>query len=230
MKFFGAIFGVIGLGMLAGAIFAGSRTLSFRADSREADGVVVDLASSRDSDGDTMYKPVVEWTGPDGSPRKLTGSVGSSPASHSRGERVKVRYKPGVPESARLDSFMENWFLSLILGFLGVIFTGIGAGVTIHEWRKRKNRQWLAQNGQRIEAKFTGVHFDTSLKVNGRSPWRLAAQWQHPATGAIHTFQSDAIWFDPSEYVKTETLNVLINPDQPSVYHIDIEFLPKHAG
>jgi len=74
------------------------------------------------------------------------------------------------------------------------------------------------------------VDVNTSLKVNGRSPWILTAQWQNTADKALYTFKSDSIWFDPTEFVKGETLEVLINANKPSMYHVDLGFLPKHGG
>lgn len=224
------VFGLLGLGMLVGAFFAVSSTLSFRSIAKTADGVVVDLAQSRGDKGETMYKPVVRWKDPGGRERTFTGSVASSPPSYSRGEKVSLRYDPANPESARLDSFTENWLLPLIFGLLGSVFTAIGVGAGVYAWRKKKALAWLRANGTRVQAKFTGADYDTSYKVNGRSPWRLTAQWQNPATGTIHTFRSDAIWFDPAGCVKGETLEVLINKDNPSMYHLDLSFLPKHAG
>ena len=38
-----------------------------------------------------------------------------------------------------------------------------------------------------------------SVKVNGRSPYRVTCQANHPATGKLMSFKSDAIWADPSE-------------------------------
>ena len=227
---FTLVFGLVGLGMLIGAFFAISSTLSFRSSSKTGEGVVVELAESRDDKGSTMYKPVVEWTSPDGKKHGFTGSVASSPPSYSRGEKVNVRFDPANPERARIDSFMENWFVALILGLMGSIFTAIGAGFGIHAWKKKKNMEWLRAHGTKVQAKFTGVDINTSLQVNGRSPWILTAQWQNPADKALYTFKSDSIWFDPTEFVKGETLEVLVNPDKPSVYHVELGFLPKHGG
>jgi len=77
------------------------------------------------------------------------------------------------------------------------------------------------------EARFEGVDYDTSLTINGKHPWRLMAQWQHPATKKVYSFRSDPIWFDPSPYVNRETLDVMVNADDPSQYQIDMSFLPK---
>jgi len=227
---FTLVFGLVGLGLLVGAFFAVTHTLSFRSISKTAEGVVVDLVESRGDKGSTLYKPVVEWADPAGRKRRFTGSVASSPPSYSRGEKVALRYDPSNPESARVDSFMENWFVGLSLSLMGMVFTAIGAGFGIHGWIRRKNLQWLSAHGTRIQAKFTGVDVNTRLRVNGRSPWVLTAQWQDPKSGVVHTFTSDSIWFDPTEFVKGPTLEVIYNPEKPSIYTVDLSFLPKHAG
>ena len=71
---------------------------------------------------------------------------------------------------------------------------------------------------------------DTSLRVNGRHPWRLTAQWQHAATGVVHTFESDALFYDPSDYVQRETVEVWIDTNDPRRHYLDAAFLPEHAG
>ena len=224
----GTIFGLVGIGLLIGAFFAVSSTLSFRGGSTPAEGVVVEMVESRGSKGDRMFKPVVKWTDAKGGTHRLTGSVASSPPSYSTGERVTVRYQTANPENARIDSFTENWLISLILGLMGAVFTAVGVAVGAYAWRQKKNLQWLKDFGTRVQAKFTGVVVD--YKVNGRSPWRLTAQWQDPSSGVVCTFKSDAIWFDPTEYVKRDTLDVLYNPEKPTMHTIEVGFLPKHAG
>jgi hypothetical protein len=37
-----------------------------------------------------------------------------------------VTYQPGAPEEARLDSFMQNWLLALLLAVFGFGFSGAG--------------------------------------------------------------------------------------------------------
>jgi len=219
------VFGLIGSGLLVGACFAISSTLSFRSNTKRADGVVVELSWSGGS-----ATPVVQWTDAKGGVHKVVGGVSSKPPSYSVGEKVDVRYDPAQPDRARIDGFLENWFAALILGILGTVFFSIGAGFGLFMWRSKRNREWLQANGTRIQAKFMGVMIDTSIRMNGQSPRRLTAQWQNPSTSEIHTFKSEALWFDPSEFVKGETIEVLINQERPSMYWIDISFLPKQAG
>jgi len=140
---------------------------------------------------------------------------------------VRVLYDPANPEHGKIDSFMEQSFGVLMLGGMGAIFGLVGGGIVGYQVRQRKVRAWLAQNGMRVRAKFEGVDYDTSLTVNGRHPWRLTCQWQHPATQKVYLFRSDPIWFDPSAFVKREELDVTVNADDPRQYVVDTSFLPK---
>jgi len=218
---FGGIFGGVGSVMLVAAILVSASTLTFRAEALSAPGTVVALDSG---------KPVVEYADPDGNTHRIVGSVSSNPPTYDVGERVTVRYRLGQPAAARIDGLMETWFGPTLLGFLGTVFTAIGAGFLVMEIRKRRLRAWLQQFGVRVQAKYTGVMLDTSLRVNRRHPWRLTAQWQDPVTSLVHTFESDMLFWDPSDYVQRETVEVWIDANDPSRHYLDTTFLPKHAG
>lgn len=215
------VFGLVGLGLLAGASFAVYSLLEFRAGAVTAPGTVVGLEGGR---------PVVEFVDLEGEARRVGGQVSSQPPAYHRGESVTVRYSPGEPAAARIDGFLESWFAPVLLGGMGSVFAGIAGGLLISERRKRRLHDWLQQFGTRIEAKYTGVRLDTTLRINGQHPWRLMAQWQNPATGLVHTFESETLFYDPSDYVKLETLGVWIDPSDPRRHHLDTGFLPKLAS
>jgi hypothetical protein len=65
--------------------------------------------------------------------------------------------------------------------------------------------------------------------VNGRSPYHIISQSPDPASNTVRVFESENIWFDPSEYIKEETIDVLVDPNNPRKYVMDISFLPKLA-
>lgn len=224
---FAAVFGLAGLGMLIGSGWTLGNTLKFRKVAGVAEGTVVELLGSRDSKGKTSYKPVVEFTDTSGTSRRITGSVASRPAAYDEGEKVKVRFDPAKPDQARLDTFMENWFLPLLLGGMGLIFFGVGVGMTIKGIRTVQNRRWLRANGMRVQAQYTGTEQDTTFAVNKQHPWVVCCRWQHPVTGATHEFKSDHRWYDPSGVMTRDTIDVVVNADDPSVYEVDISFLPK---
>ncbi|HZP67461.1 MAG TPA: DUF3592 domain-containing protein [Rudaea sp.] len=231
MKFlwvFGAIFLVVGVGLLSGGVAWWRASAAFAATAAGADGVVADLVYRSSSKGGT-YVPLVEFTTPDGARVHMTGSTGSNPAAYARGDHVHVLYDPANPERARIDSFMEQSLGPAILGGLGLVFALIGGGVVGAQIRRRKVRSWLAQNGMRVQARFEGVALDTSYAVNGRNPWRINCQWQHPVTQKVYIFRSDPIWFDPAPYVKRDALDVTVNADDPRQYLVDTSFLPQNG-
>ena len=220
---------LVGFGMAWGAYALYGNARAFRATALEAEGTVVDLAGERNSDGKTMYSPVVEFTTADGRTLQFTGSTSSNPPSWSRGDTAKVLYQPANPEQARLDSFMETWFGPLILGFFALVVLLVGYALFWGGIQKRRVRAWLAQHGMKVRAKLAGAELNTSLKVNGRSPWRLRAQWQHPVTQKVYVFYSDNVWFDPTEFCDREQVDAVVNADDPRQYVVDTSFLPEKA-
>jgi hypothetical protein len=77
---------------------------------------------------------------------------------------------------------------------------------------------------------FQSVQQNSSYKRNGRSPFNVYAQWRNPATGEIHVFRSENLWFDPSPYLKGNAIRVLMERGNPRRYHLDLSFLPKMAN
>jgi hypothetical protein len=137
-----------------------------------------------------------------------------------------VQYLPGNPQQARIDSFFENWLAVLILGSLGMVLTATGGAIFLAGVRQRKRDAWLATKGVRVQAKFESVNYNTRMEGNGRSPWQLICQWQHPVTKKVYVFASENIWFDPTTFVKRDTLDVLVDMDNPKRYRVDTSFLP----
>lgn len=225
---------LLGLAMLAGAGYAASRTAAFLRIAASADGTVValDESVSTDSDGrrSRTYRPVVEFAPASGAVRTFTSRTGSSPPAYDVGERVTVLYDPQDPDDARLKGTFSLWGLAIILGGIGVGFAGIGGGMIAVRGGRRRKEAELRLRGRRVQARFQSVERNTSLEVNGRNPWRILCQWQDPATGLLHVFKSQNLWFDPAPYVQVQELTVFVDPTNPKRYVVDVGFLPKLAA
>jgi hypothetical protein len=130
---FGGIFGFVGVGMLIGATIFYLNTQNFTKHAMNAPGTVVSLqrSVSRSSKGgtSTTYAPVVEYTAADGQTRTFTSSLSSSPPAYQTGQPVKVLYDPAPPYKAEINDFMSMYFLPVLLGIMGTIFTTIGGCV-----------------------------------------------------------------------------------------------------
>ena len=221
------VFGVIGLSLLLGAYFLARDQIEFRRGAATTPGTVINLETAQDEKGRTYYRPVFTYRDRTGRTHRATDDLGYPPPELRVGQAVVVRYRPENPGDARLDGFIEIWIASLVVGGLGLVFTSIGAGFLTYELRKLRLRAWLVTHGAHAEAQVEQVYRDTTLSVNGQSPWRISAQWQDPVTRKVFVFKSDYIWFDPTPYVQRETVDVRINADNPRQYDMDLSFLPK---
>jgi hypothetical protein len=223
---------LVGLGMLWGTWALAQSTIRFKAEAERVEGTVVDFETRREtSDGKTktMYAPIVEYTTLDGQTLSFTSASSSSSPSYDRGDKVGVLYSRVTPERARVDSFMDNWFGPMILGLFAVLFTLGGVGLFFGGIRNKKVRKWLEAHGLKVQTRFHGVEQNTSLKVNGKSPWRVCTQWQDPKTQKVYLLYSDNLWYDPTEFCRVDTIDALINADNPKQYFLDTSFLPQRG-
>jgi Protein of unknown function (DUF3592) len=138
---FTAIFLLVGLGMLGGAIYSFVTTWQFIGAAATADGAVIALEERWNSaDGGSTYYPRVAFETEDRRRYEFTGDTGSQPAAFVVGERVRVLFDPARPEAARIDSFFQLWLLPLILGGLGTVFSGLGLAATLSVVRDSAGR------------------------------------------------------------------------------------------
>jgi hypothetical protein len=135
-RMIGVVFLAVGLGLGTGGFFAWKHVADQRERGLRADGEVIRLERSGGA-----YYPWVRFETRNGTPVEFRGSVGSKPPAFEVGEKVEVLYQRDAPEDAHIDSFFENWFLALILGFLGTVFTLFGVLFTFvitGGWRARR--------------------------------------------------------------------------------------------
>lgn len=229
MKTIGIIkytFTLVGIGALALALWLYRDTSTFLTEATRAVGTVVDPARSESSDS-TVYKPVVHFIDRTGEEIKFTSSTGSNPPSYSRGDQVEVLYLPSQPQKARINGFFSLWGLPLIFGGLGALFFAIGAGLSLVGALKARRTEYLKKHGTPIETEFQSVVLNQALSVNGRHPFRVLTQWLNPSTSKVHVFESNDLWFDPSDYITDKRIRVFIDRNNPKRYYVDLSFLPK---
>lgn len=230
-KIISYVFAVIGTGLLVATFFVTTSTLNFVAKSKVTSGKVVDLVEHTSTDSDNhdsyTYAPVIDFTTADNQDIEFESDVSSNPPAYHAGDSVQVLYDPASPHDAKINSFFELWFASLILGLLGLVFAGIGYGLIIAGIRRAALIKKLLASGQKVEAAVKQVALNTSIKVNGRSPYQIICEYNDG--GEVRVFTSDDIWFDPTEYLKEQKISVYVDPANHKKYYVDISFLPKMA-
>lgn len=233
LKVLPIIFGIVGVILLgtSGSLTVGS--LELTANGLRAEGTVVRLQRryTRNSDGHGryVYRPMVQFRTEAGEDLEFRGSTGTGSPAYRRGERVTVLYLPQSPQDAKIDSFGDLWGGPLITFIVGLVFTAIAGGFWVVRARRRQLEEWMRANGKPVEADYTGVQRDTSFRVNGRSAWRITAQWQDTAEGKLHIFRSKRLWFDPERFIAGDRIAVRIDPRNPKRHVFDLSFLPEVA-
>lgn len=223
------VFTVIGLAMVAGACFMYSNTQDFLSKAVSTEGTVTQLILSRSNDS-TTYRPVVEFKTQNGRIVEFTSSTGSNPPSYSQGEVVEVLYQETSPQDAKINGFFSLWGGIAILGGLGSVFFVIGFLIISVSALKDRKIKLLKKNGVPVVAKFQSVEINGSLEVNGRNPYQILVQWKNPVTSELHIFNSENLWFDPTDHINQEEITVLIEKDNPKRFYVDVSFLPKVAS
>jgi hypothetical protein len=242
-RFVPGLFAIIGLGLLIASFFVFLSTRSFINSSARATGTVIAHASSRSSDGDLTYAPVVSFRTPDGHSVEFKSQTSSSSRSPAVGQTVEVLYNPRNPQEAEINSFSSLWLLPIILSGLGAgffiigttvffVFKGSGKEAESIEEMKQSELERLRREGRRIMTRFDAVIRDSSFEEEegGRAPYRIVTQWHDAVTNSVHVFESDEIHFNPEEFIKNERIAVYVDPSDMERYVMDISFLPKLAG
>lgn len=220
---FGLVFGGIGLVVTYGARWFGGHSAT-------AIGEVVDYRTSRSREGNEMYAPVIAYL-PAGETelRMHVPASRQSWRSYDVGERVRVRHHPTEPGRASLDEG-PGLFGWIFLG-AGVLFGGLGAAMLVRQVLRKRARENLLRDGRRVSAEVSEVAYDASLQVNGRSPYRVRAQWHDERAGVMRLFESEPIWYDPIEFVAPgDTVSVYLDRQRPRRYAMDPRKLPRAVG
>jgi len=223
--FFKYVSAVVGSALVIGAVYLFINKLSFTQTAIDARGTVVELLRIKFSKSST-YSPVVAFNTRKGKKIKFTANFSSHPPAYHVQENVAVLYDPINPKKAFINSFSSLYLGPLALGVIGTAFSLVGLLGLRTEKLKREKKIFLKQNGKTIMTKFMDVQIDSGVTLNDSHPYFICSEWLDPATNKIHLFESANIWFDPTDFVKSDEIKVIIDSKDPANYYMDISFLP----
>lgn len=113
-----AIFGLVGTGLWA------NQRSNWIDQAMTTQGSVVELKEETDRDGDTMYRPVIEFRDRAGDTHQFSPKISSNPPSYEEGESVKIVYPPESPEDAILNNWISKWGGVTLVGTIVLIILG----------------------------------------------------------------------------------------------------------
>jgi uncharacterized protein DUF3592 len=172
--------------------------LRFVAAAHSTTGVIVEVEMVDETD---LYRPIVEYTGPDGRRvRFASGQTAGDRSTYRVGQSIGVLYAPDNPADARLDTWQSRWASDAILPALGVLLILLGfVGV----WQSRR-----PAGPHQAERRFTA------------SPARTYAALAVAVRTSFHLHSCDEstmrIWFGSgmSLFTRGETFTAQVTPAQ----------------
>ncbi|HSF86122.1 MAG TPA: DUF3592 domain-containing protein [Acidimicrobiia bacterium] len=214
----------------------------------ETEGVIVDLIESTDSDGDTMYRPVVEYS-VDGVTYEVESRTSSGGALRPRiGDARTVLYDPQNPGDAVLGGFWSLWGAPLLMMLIPLLFIGGGVWAVTRVRRKSQSEgpgEVSGPNGpgdrhsiddgqadvayvpegfddnaaRRIEALFMGVE-PSPMDADGTIRYRIRARGE--VDGESRRFLSGWLDEDPTLLLMQagNRVEVLFDPADPGRYRV----------
>ena len=128
----GIVFSLVG-GLLALiGVFLFIRTRIFIGKAQEAKGTVIQMVYSRTSSSSGSgggYAPVYQFRTLDGQTIMIHDSLSSNPPRFQVGQEIDVLYESGNPQKARINKWMNLYFVPVLLGGMGLIFGGVGIAI-----------------------------------------------------------------------------------------------------
>lgn len=107
----------------------------------------------------------------------------------------------------------------LILALLGLIFSGVGYGILIYNYKKKIQKKRLMETGKCIHADIIDVGIKRNFTVNGRHPYFITCQYID--NSSIYLFESEHIWFNPTSLVADKTVEVFVEPRDYKQYYVN---------
>lgn len=139
----GALFALAGFGMLGGAAYFGMKTHELVTKGLHAEGIVADVQQHQSTKTRTHngyretytaidYTFTVDFKDSKGASVEFKDPVAQSSKSWQKGDKVDVLYLENDPKgSANINRGAMNWMVPGILGFIGLIFAGVGTMTVI---------------------------------------------------------------------------------------------------
>lgn len=140
MRIGGAIFLAVGLGLLAIAVGITTWVLWTRGQWVEVEGTVVEEVLTAFADGNA-YCPVIRYTTRVGQQLTHRSNICAWPPAYEAGDSVRVFYDPTNASDMQFDNFFGTWFVPLLLGFMGVVFSLCSVPMLLPDWTSLLRRQ-----------------------------------------------------------------------------------------
>ena len=219
MWIFFVVFGLIFLGV--GGIFVIPNLLN-NDNKVETTGIISEMTSYRDHDGDTHYNVFVTYE-VDG--KELESELNGYMTGFYEGKEIEIYYDKNNPRkigTKGLDTVM------LIFPGIGLIFIIIGVAGLTSCIKKDQIKKRLRDTGEIIYATYIESNYNRNYSVNGRHPYYITCEWENPMDNKKYLFKSENIWTNPERIIRDRSITtfpVYINMSNMKEYLVDVSII-----
>lgn len=220
----GSIFAIIGISMIALALFLKVVADEFREISIETEAVITTIEYDREDDFHDVYVTYVfeEET--------YLEKLNYYSSSMSEGDTITISVDESNPTNIGASGFLE-YLGAIIVGSMGLLFTIIGGSFLLFIFNKKKKYKRIRETGRRIEAKIVSVNYNTRYTINGRHPYILLSSYEE--NGLTYSFTSHNIWYEIESVIQNrniETIPVYVEQGNFKKYIVDTSEIEMYLG
>ncbi len=223
---FPSIFIIVGLFIVALAIFLNIQNSKFMENAIETTAEITKITTSHDSDGDVSHSVQVIFY-VDG--KEYGGKLGYYSSDMYEGKTVKIYYEAQNPNNFKSDS---SNIASFIMIPFGGIFFAVGCFI-LYRGIKSSSLKKLKEYGRRVDAKIDDVSLNTSYSVNSRHPYIIDCSYFNEIEDKVYSFTSQNIWTNIQPIIDAKnitTIPVYIDENDSSKYFVDISIFDNYIG
>lgn len=165
----------------------------------------------------TYYHPVISFKTKTDENITFIASANSTSPLYGNGKSVEIIYDPAHPEEAIIKKYYSALGIPLLMGFFGILFFLM---LSVFHFSQKKAK-YIFDNGIRILTNFDSVQPTYTIRSKF---FRIYTYYFDPDTNTVKVFKSKKLLFDPTEFIRSKTITVILHPENPKKYLMDISF------
>lgn len=133
------------------------------------------------------------------------------------GKGITLYYNPQNPGNIKVEEGMT--VVTVLTSVMGGIFALVGFLVMFFSFKRGSK---LKKTGKRFEGQVLSIDCNTSVRVNGRNPYKVTCRVEDYSKGEAYIYKSKNVYLDLYEY-NLETVPVYVDVNNPAKYFVDVE-------
>ena len=213
------VFALAGLLFLIVGIVLIINTSRILDDAVEVTGVIREITTYTESDGDVGHKVYVDYEYEGEAYYNKFLSLYT--ATMSPGKSIDLLIDPDAPDQPYT---VGNIVVGVICTALGALLICVGISPFVKRAHRKAKAKRLIKQGHYLPATIDSVKMNFSHAVNGLHPYIVYCSYEDRYTGTLYKFKSEEIWYNPRDYhQKGMDIKVYVKGQDYSKYHVDLE-------